>query len=197
MTEEKILTEKESLDLITSMINKAKCEYAETGISTLMWGIVVIFCSLITFIDYFTHLPLAEYVWFLTLLAVVPQIVISIRENKRKKYKSLDESAIGWVWISFGISIFLLGFFTSIYNTPHAETAFLILYGIPTFTTGMISHFKPMIFGGILCWIIALISMYVLSPYTMLLTAVAASFAWFIPGLILRRRYLNLKKENV
>ena len=47
MTEEKILTEKESLDLITSMINKAKCEYAETGISTLMWGMVVIFCSLI------------------------------------------------------------------------------------------------------------------------------------------------------
>ena len=43
MAEEKILTEKESLALITSMISKAKCDYEETGISALLWGIIVIF----------------------------------------------------------------------------------------------------------------------------------------------------------
>ena len=84
MDEEKILTEKESLALITSMIAKAKCDYDETGISALLWGVIVVFCSLITFINHFTHLPLADYVWFLTLIAVVPQIFISIRESKRK-----------------------------------------------------------------------------------------------------------------
>jgi hypothetical protein len=197
MAEEKILTEKESLALITSMINKAKCEYNETGISALLWGIVVVFCSVITFINHFTRLPLAEYVWFLTLIAVVLQIVISIRESKRKKFKSRDDAAFVGVWISFGIGIFLFSYFTNVYSVPHAESAFLILYGIPTFTTGMMTNFKAMIYGGIICWIFALISMYVLAPYTMLLTAVAALVAWFIPGLILRRRYLKLKNENV
>lgn len=195
--EEKQLTEKESLALITSMINKAKCEYVETGISALMWGIVIIFCSLVGFISFYEHWKWADYVWFLTIVAVIPQIIIAIREGKRRKFKSHSDNAMSGIWISFGVGIFLFSFFSNIFNVPHVESAFLIFYGIPTFSTGIARNFKPMIFGGIGCWIIAIVSMYVAFPYTMLLTAVAAAIAWFIPGLILRARYLKLTKENV
>jgi hypothetical protein len=197
MADEMTLTQEESLALITSMINKAKCEFEETGISALMWGIIVFVCAMISFLNYYTHWRWADYIWFLTLIAVIPQIIISIRENKRKRFKSHNEAALGSIWISFGISIFLFSYFANVYNVAHAESAFLILYGIPTFTTGLITRFRAMIIGGVICWIVSIISMYVGFPYTMLLTAFAAILAWFIPGLILQRRYLKLKKANV
>jgi hypothetical protein len=195
--EEKQLTEQESLALITRMINKAKCEYVETGISALMWGIVIVFCSLVSFFSFYEHWKWADYVWFLTIVAVIPQIIIAIREAKKRKFKTYNDNAMSGIWISFGVGIFLFSYFINVYNVQHVESAFLIFYGIPTFSTGIARNFKPMIIGGIGCWIIFIISLYVAFPYTMLLTAVAATIAWFIPGLILRARYQRLTKENV
>jgi hypothetical protein len=197
MAEEKILTEKESLAIITSMINKAKCEYVETGISALIWGIVIVFCSVVSFISFYQHWHWADYVWLLTIVAVIPQIIIAIRDGKKRKFKSYNDNAMNGIWISFGVGIFLFSYFINKYNVQHVESVFMIFYGIPTFSTGIARNFKPMIIGGIGCWIIAIISMYVELPYTMLLTAVAAIIAWFIPGLILRARYWKLIKQNV
>jgi hypothetical protein len=197
MDEEKSLTEQESLALITRMINKAKCDYEETGISALMWGGVVCFCSLVSFAGFYLDWQWAGYVWFLTFVAVIPQIIIAIRESKRRKFKSHNDDAMSGIWISFGIGIFLLSYFTNLFNVQHAASLYIIFYGVPTFATGFARNFKPMIAGGIICWIIAIISFYVSFPSIMLLTAAAAIVSWFVPGLILRRRYLDLKKENV
>ena len=195
--EEKQLTEQESLELITSMINKAKCEYRESGISALMWGSVVTFCSLASVAGYYFQWQWAKYVWFLTFIAVIPQVVISIRDNKKSKYKSYNEDAMGGIWISFGISIFILSYCTSTQKIDHAVSLFLILYGIPTFATGFARKFTPMVVGGIACWVSAIISIYTSFPQAMLLTAASAQLAWFIPGLILRRRYTKAKKQHV
>ena len=46
-TREKQLTQKESLDLIAMMINKAKDSYHDTGIGAIMWGSVISVCSLV------------------------------------------------------------------------------------------------------------------------------------------------------
>jgi hypothetical protein len=197
MDGEKPLTEQESLALITSMISKAKCDYEETGVSALMWGIIVIFCSLLTFTGYYQNWPWVGYVWFLTLIAIIPQIVISIREAKRKRVRSYNDSAVGGIWISFGIGIGLFSYFANFFQIQHVECVYMIFYGIPTFSTGFANQFKPMIYGGIGCWVFAIISMYVPDPFTMLLTAAAAIVAWFIPGLILRKRYRSLKNGHV
>ncbi|HLX92526.1 MAG TPA: hypothetical protein VKR32_12635 [Puia sp.] len=197
MTEEKKLTEKESLEIITSMITRAKCAYDETGVSALMWGIIVVFCSLVTFFNDYLHWQWLNYVWLLTAAAVIPQVVIAIRERRRRRYKSYDSVTMSAIWISFGVGLLLFSYFAGLYNVPHAESVYLMFYGIPTFTTGMMTNFKPMTWGGIACWVICIISFYVHFPDTMLLTAIAAIIAWFIPGLMLRAKYLQLKKENV
>jgi hypothetical protein len=197
MADEIQLTEKESFEIITSMINKAKCDYRETGVGALMWGSLVTFCSLITFANYYLHLQWVEYVWFLTYIAVVPQIIISVRESRRKKYKTYNDDAMGGIWISFGVGLALLIYFVDVFKVQNNEILFLIIYGIPTFATGYARKFKPMIIGGIACWAFAVISMYTPFPYRMLLSAAAAQLAWFIPGLILRRRYLNAKEKHV
>src|SRR5579871_305940 len=197
MSEEKPLTQEESLALITSMISKAKCDYEETGISALMWGSIVCFCSIISFAGFYQHWVWANYVWFLTIVAMIPQIIIAIRESKRRKFKSHNDDAMSGIWISFGVGIFLMSYFVNLFKVEHEGSLYIIFYGIPTFATGLARNFKPMIIGGIICWAIAIVSFYISFPDIMLLTALAAIIAWFIPGLILRRRYQKLKNENV
>lgn len=197
MTNENELTEQQSLALITQMINKAKDDYEETGIGALMWGTLVTFCSLITFANFYWKITALNFIWFLTLIAIIPQVIISVRASKKKKYKSYDDDAMGGIWISFGIALFLISVYTSKYQLPNAGALFLIMYGVPTFATGYVNHFKPMKIGGIVCWIFAVICFYIQFPYIMLFTAGAAIVAWFIPGLILRKRYMKAKQHNV
>ncbi len=196
--EEVFFSEQESLHLITQMINKAKCDFIETGISALMWGSIVTFCALVQFASYYVAIPWANGIWILTFFAVIPQIIISFRENKKKKFKTHNEDAMGGIWIAFGISMFLLNFYVSSLHVPYdklqTNVLFLIIYGIPTFSTGFARRFTPMLVGGISCWVFAIISLYVAYPYTMLLVAGGAQLAWFIPGLILQRRYLKAKR---
>jgi hypothetical protein len=45
--------------------------------------------------------------------------------------------------------------------------------------------------------VFAIACMYTPFPYSILYSAAAAQLAWFIPGLILRRRYLKAKRGNV
>ena len=47
--QEKQLNEKESLELIATMINKAKDSYYDTGIGCIMWGAVIAICSIVKF----------------------------------------------------------------------------------------------------------------------------------------------------
>jgi hypothetical protein len=63
------------------------------------------------------------------------------------------------------------------------------MYGIPTFITGGVFKFKPMIFGGLICWVLAIASMYTDIAVDMLFMAACGLFAWLIPGIILWRRY--------
>ncbi len=197
METERPMSEEESLQLITSMINKAKCDYNETGISALMWGTIITFCSLVSFAGFFYNWQWVQYVWFLTIFAIIPQVIISSKENKKRKYSTYSDDAIGGIWFCFGISVFLLFFYTSQVPVEKPGALFLILYGIPTFATGFTKRFKPMVIGGIACWVFAVASIYISYPYSALLTAAGAQLAWFIPGLILRKRYIRLTMGNV
>lgn len=197
MADEKLLTEQESLQLITSMINKAKNDYADTGVAALMWGTIITFCSLITFGNYWWKVAQLQQIWILTAIAIIPQIIISVRESKRKRFKTYNDDAMGGIWISFAITLFLLSYYTNLYPVPNPNALFIVVYGIPTFATGIARRFKPMIIGGAACWVFAIAAMYTPFPYSMLYTAGAAQLAWFIPGLILRRRYVKAKAQHV
>ena len=214
---EKKLTEKESLDLIAMMINKAKDSYHDTGIGAMMWGTVVAICSLVKLAELHFDFRLPFDIYWLTILAIVPQIFITIREKKERKVKTYDDIYMDYLWLAFGISIFLMIFITnSIFRVwepvaiEYSQLAghssgfsfrefiaplFLLLYGIPTFVTGTACKFKPMVLGGLLCWICCIITIYTTIKIDLLLTAFSAVFAWLIPGIIMERDYRNAKKR--
>lgn len=198
MPEEKQLTSQESLELITRMINKAKQDYIETGVSALLWGAVITICTLTTYFNFFyLHSDWLEAIWSLTLIALVPQVIISRKERKLRKAKGRDDDAMGGIWLSYAISITLLSILDWQFRLQLPACVYMVLYGIPTFSTGYARNFKPMLYGGIAAWIMAILSRVTSWHYAMLWMAGSAQVAWFIPGLILRKRYLKAKKNNV
>lgn len=195
--EEKELSGAESLRLINEMIGKAKADYRETGVSALLWGNVIVFCSITTLVNQWLQWPVLKGVWWLTLLAVIPQIWIARREFKNVPYRKYTDTAFNNVWIAFGISLGLLSFYGGIHNPSSSASLFLIMYGIPTFVVGRTSGLKSMIVGGIICWVCAVVSFYTPSVWDVALTGFAALCAWLIPGILLRRDYLNAKRQHV
>jgi hypothetical protein len=215
---EKKLSEKESLELITQMINKAKNSYHDTGIGAMMWGAVIAVCSLVRLSELHFNYELPFDIYFLTLAALIPQVFISIKEKKERKVKSYDDVYMNYLWMGFGITIFLLihisnGVFRELGSwsdefleitgrsapvrfDEYINPLFLMLYGLPTFVTGAACKFRPMLIGGIFCWMCSIITVYTPVKIDLLLTAASALLAWFIPGLLMEKEYRVYKKAQ-
>lgn len=216
--QEKQLTEKESLALIATMINKAKDSYHDTGIGAMMWGAVIAICSFIKLSEIHFGFRLPFDIYLLTFIAIIPQIFITIKEKKERKVKSYDDAYMDYIWLGFGICIFLLIFiinavfrvwepvateYRELTGHPSAfrfnefiSPLFLLLYGLPTFITGAACKFKPMLWGGIFCWLCSVIAIYTTIKIDLLLTAASSIMAWLIPGILMEREYRVYKKEQ-
>jgi hypothetical protein len=219
MAEEQQLSEQESLRLISQMINKAKNSFHDTGIGPVLWGSVIAFCSLVTYARLHFGFKLPFDIWLLTLAAILPQIIISYREKKMRRAKTYNDDAIDYIWLCFGISIFLVSHINAVFInklveiykayeaatgkwpdfglSSYSSSLMLLLYGFPTVITGAIMKFKPMLWGGIACWLCCIISVYTPMKTDMLLTAFAAVVMWLIPGIILWGKYKKRKAKDV
>ncbi len=215
---EKELTEQESLLIIQQMINRAKNEFVDTGIGPILWGAVITFCSIVQYLQLEFNFKLPVDIWLLTIAALVPQIIISIKERKKRKAKGWDSDVMSYVWLCFGIGVFIVSFINNVaseqLNTfltdyeeitgkpdvPHFMTFgtsyLMFLYGYPTIVTGASRNFKLMTIGGIFCWVAALISVFTVIKFDFLLMAASATLAWLIPGIVLRKKYLLHIDEN-
>lgn len=192
MDEEKQLTEQESLALITSMIAKAKNSYIDSGIGPLSWGILITFCSLVSYFQKVFDFSFGFDIWIISALALIPQIYLSIRARKTQNFTTHEGLMMNYIWGTFAVCIFMISFYANKTHAPHVIALDMMIFGVPTFITGGIRKFKPMIIGGLICWVCSIASYYTGYVNGMLLMAVSAFFAWLIPGIILRKRYLKL-----
>ncbi|MDN3659050.1 hypothetical protein QWZ08_25625 [Ferruginibacter paludis] len=196
MKEQQFSTE-ESLQLIGEMIGKAKRSYVSKGIASIVWGVLIIFCSIVTWGQIEFKIDIGFDIWLLLLLALLPQVYFAVKEKRGKKFIGHDEETMHYVWISFTVCIFITSFYNSRWGGESSTTLIMMLYGIPTFITGGIFKFKPMIIGGMTCWVISIFSIYTPFKTDMLLMAACGLFAWLIPGIILWKRYKKQQQVHV
>ena len=188
--EEKVLTEKESLALITGMISKAKNHYHESGSSALLWGFANVIVFILVYMQSkdWIHFPFNPF-WLMG-LAIILQAYFSWKERSSKRTVTLKDEAHYYVWLAFGISILILTVAGGFADIGYIVLPFiLLLFGIPTFISGCIKKFNPLIAGGIICWILSIISFFFREDEVFLFVALAAFCAWVIPGFILRKNY--------
>ncbi|WP_207492146.1 hypothetical protein [Aridibaculum aurantiacum] len=184
----------DSLQLIESMINRAKNNFSDNGHLYLIWGWVVLLCSVSHFVLWkFFGFRNAPVVWLLTWVMAIYQ-AIYLKRNKRKEVvRTYTDDIIGYVWIAFIASMFIAGFalvheLGSQYYRLIAPVI-LVLYGIPTFLSGIILKFRPLIIGGICCWLLSIISNYIPHEYQVLMFGIAMITAWIIPGYALQSKF--------
>ena len=188
-------SEADSLKLINEMIGKAKKSHIEKGIASMIWGALIVFCSIVNWsqIKYNHSWPIGD-IWILTVFALFVQIFFSVIESRNKTYVSYEQSMIKYAWIAFGVCMFILSAYMNVHNqNGDSITLVIMLYGIPTFITGGATKFKPMIYGGLFCWVLSVISIYTKQETDLLLMAAAGLFAWLIPGIILWNMYKKTK----
>jgi hypothetical protein len=197
--EEKMLSEHESLELITKMINQAKNYYYESGLGALLWGFTNLICFSLAYLEETTswfRMPFNPF--YLMIVTFVLQFYFDRKEKKYKQAITLKDQFCEYVWLSFGISVLILTIAGGFANIGYIVLPLLLLlFGIPTFTTGLVNKFPPFIIGGISCWVFCIIALFSKTNFTYLLVAAGAGIAWIIPGFILRRRfYRNIAKSK-
>jgi hypothetical protein len=192
--QEQEFSPQDSLNLIESMINKARNRFSENGHLFLLWGWIILICSIANFISayFFNSLETLKYMWMLTVPTVIYQMIYLARKEKNVKVKTYADDIYNYVWVVFVI----MGFVTGIIigksgNTYLFNPIILSLYGMPTFLSGVILKFSPLKIGAFFCWALAILSMFIPIEFSFLLLAIAVITAWIVPGYLLRSRYKN------
>ena len=115
------------------------------------------------------------------------------RENKREQVSDPMDSTIGWLWGSFVITMLLLIVF-SVTNRVETTVAITMLTGLPTFLTGQIMRFRPLLVGGALFWIAGVAMMPLDEPLaTLILYCTAMLMGYIVPGILLKRHEDGLR----
>lgn len=183
-----------SLALIESMINKAQNRYSENGTLYLLWGWIIFICSLgqYALLSYTSMGANTGLIWMLTLVALGYQFYYLKQKEKKETVKTYTDEMIGYVWMVFGISMGVVSFVSlKLGGWQLMYALILLLYGMPTFLTGAIMRFAPLKIGGIVCWVLSVLAVYISSKEIILLLLPAVISAWIIPGYILRAKFKN------
>lgn len=190
----------ESLEIIKSMIKTARNEFGENGHLYLIWGYVVLICSvaefvLLHFFNYANH----ALVWMLTWVALIYQIIYLSRNAKKRKVRTYTADTINQIWMVFAVLMilicFILGFKLQGESVQLYAPVILCLYGMPTFLTGRILQFQPLITGGVACWVLSVIALFLINDFQILLFGLAVIIAWIIPGYLLKKKYNSIADE--
>ncbi len=199
MEKETGLSHLEGLEIIQTMINRAKDKFSEDGHLYLLWGWVVFACSITQFILLkYTSFEQHYFVWLLCWVVVIYQTFYLAKKRKQEKVRTETGDIIGYVWLAFVIAMFLMGFlFGRVLGENYyrmVSPGFLVLYGIPTFLSGIILRFRPLVIGGVSCWVLSLLSVFVDPSYQLLFLSAAMLVAWIIPGYLLRSKYNKINR---
>ncbi len=181
----------DSLRFIESMIHKAQNRFSENGTLYLLWGWTIFLCSLVQYFSLkFTSFSNASLIWLLAVFVMLYQIFYLSKKRKTDKVTTYSDEIIGYVWMTFGICMGLLTIIMSKLQIWMLFYPFIFLfYGIPTFLSGAIMRFKPLMFGGICCWILSIAASFITSIGVILLLVPAVLFGWIIPGYLLKARF--------
>jgi hypothetical protein len=189
-TEEKQLTQEESLRIIHDMIAAAKNDVKADAFIFLLWGWLVFAASISQFILVKMHIGWNSIPWMLMPVGGVITIIYSVRKGKKDKTKTNVTESLKYTWIAFTAALFIIMFFNRMHFLQ-VLPCIMVLYGMGLFLSGGALKFKPLIYGGIFCWICAIGGFEVQNVYQLLILALAVLGGYIIPGYLLK---MNNKK---
>jgi hypothetical protein len=186
--DEKMMTGEESLKIITEMINRTKVNIRQGIFHLLFWGWLITVCSLSEWlITNLTHYAHPYYVWILVIPGAFVSIIYGAVTGRKAKVHTYADMLYMWTWIGFLFAAIVL-FIVQSDRMENITPYILLLAGFPTFLSGFIVKFKPLIAGGICFWVVAILVHFAGPSLALLGTPVAMLTGYLIPGYMLRNK---------
>jgi hypothetical protein len=186
--DEKMMTGEESLKIITEMINRTKVNIRQGIFHLLFWGWLITVCSLSEWlITNLTHYAHPYYVWILVIPGAFVSMIYGAVTGRKAKVHTYADMLYMWTWIGFLFAAIVL-FIVQSDRMENITPYILLLAGFPTFLSGFIVKFKPLIAGGICFWVIAILVHFAGPSLALLGTPVAMLTGYLIPGYMLRNK---------
>ena len=189
---EKQIDEQMSLQIIKEAIENAKSNIKDNAFFFLLWGWLVLVASLLQFgLMEFTSTPLFWVGWPVLMIGGgVASGIYGYRLGRKSVLITHVDLAMIYLWYGFGIAItiFIMAAIFNIIPFTLLNPIIIVLYGLGTFVSGGILKFKPLITGGLIAWVIAVVSFFIQSEIQLLLMAAAIVIAYLVPGYMLKYR---------
>lgn len=181
------LSAQESLDIITDMIREAKGNVQQHAFHFLMWGWVVVAANLGMYTLARMGYPYAYMVWLITLPAWAVSFYVGYKRGRAARRTTHFDKISMWLWICFGVCIFTLIAFGSKIN-HQLNPLIITVSAIPTFMSGQIIRFRPLMFGGVALWIFGIACFLTPRALQPLVGAAGIFCGYLIPGYLLQNR---------
>lgn len=178
----------QSLKLINDMINRSKQSFTALNFFFIMWGWLLFAAGIGEYLLMHTYSYEHPYiVW--PIVGIVGGILASVygyKKDKESKTKNYLDRLFNYLWITFAVTLVLI-IGAAVSSEVNPSPFVMILTGLPTFITGKILKFKPLMAGGIIFWILGIILFFGLMHYASLIFSTAIVFGYIIPGYLLRK----------
>lgn len=186
--EEKLMTGEESLRVITDMIYKTRVSIAQASFHLLLWGWLIFACSLSEFLLWkYAGWTNSWYVWFAVIAGVLVSFIYGFAKGKRERIFTYGTRIYVWTWIAFfwASVIFFIIFPV---ETESVGKYMLLLAAVPLLISGVILNFRPMMWGAVAFWILALAAHFGGGTVSGLAVPAAMVLGYLVPGYLLRKR---------
>ncbi|HEX2921397.1 MAG TPA: hypothetical protein VHO50_09570 [Bacteroidales bacterium] len=186
--EEKTMSGEESLRIITDMINKTKVSISQSSFHLLLWGWLIFACSLSEYLLWkFTDFTHPFYVWFFVIPGIFISVIYGFIKGRKEQVYTYATSVYVWTWISFMFGSIVL-FVIKSNRMEDFAPLILTMAAIPTFISGIILKFRPLIIGAIIFWTTAIIANFTGPEISGLAMPVSMLCGYLIPGYMLKRK---------
>jgi hypothetical protein len=188
----------ESLKLITQIIETTKNSLSDRSHYFLLWGwAVATGCLTQYYLKAILHYPRHYYAWLITPAAIAIHFIFVYNDHKKENVKTFINEATAYLWTSIGFSFFVLGFVFAKIGWQYCYPFYILFYAIGTYVSGSLIKFRPLIIGGLLCFVLVIVCVYQSYDHQMLVTAFAIVISYIIPGYMLRNQYKKQQMINV
>ncbi len=185
---ENFMTGEESLKIISEMINKTKVNIRQGSFHLLFWGWLIFICSLTEYLlSKLTDIPNPWIVWLLVIPGAFVSMIYGYVNGRKAKVHTYAEIIYVWTWMGFLLSAIVLFIIVS-KDMESVPPFILTLAAVPTFISGFIIKFRPLIIGAITFWIFALVAHFGGFDIAHLAVPVAMLTGYLIPGYLLKRK---------
>jgi hypothetical protein len=179
----------DGLKTIYAMIRMTKGKIGENYLYYLLWGYLVILACILDFLFIrVVNFRQSYLVWPVLMgIGLAMTGIFAWRQQKIQKHRTFIGNIMGYLWMGWLFTFMILLLFL----IRRGEYGLIlptcmVMYGLGIFVSGGVISFRPLIAGGIVSWLTAMLAYFQPRDMQLLIMTATVILGYLIPGYMLR-----------